>query len=124
MLADYALIIMLVVLVVSTIAGLPMGVAMIASSVLYLFISGRDMGLGAEMVLNGIFGNFAAVAVPLFIFAANIMDAGKISDRLLQFCLALVGRSPGGPRRGAGQLLNLSRSGRRCSPRSPSRRDC
>lgn len=96
MLAEYALPIMLVVLVATTIAGLPMGIAMIASSVLYLFISGRDVGLGAEMVLNGIFGNFAAVAVPLFIFAANIMDAGKISDRLLQFCLALVGRSPGG----------------------------
>ncbi len=96
MLAEYALPIMLAVLVVTTIAGLPMGIAMIASSVLYLFISGRDVGLGAEMVLNGIFGNFAAVAVPLFIFAANIMDAGKISDRLLHFCLALVGRSPGG----------------------------
>src|SRR6218665_2388926 len=96
MLADYALIIMLVVLVATTVAGLPMGIAMIASSVLYLFISGRDVGLGAEMVLNGIFGNFAALAVPLFIFAANVMDAGKISDRLLVFCLALVGRMPGG----------------------------
>jgi len=96
MLAEYALPIMLVVLIATTIAGLPMGIAMIASSVLYLFISGRDVGLGAEMVLNGVFGNFAALAVPLFIFAANIMDAGKISDRLLTFCLALVGRMPGG----------------------------
>jgi len=96
MLAEYALPIMLVVLVATTIAGLPMGIAMICSSVLYLFISGRDVGLGAEMVLNGVFGNFAALAVPLFIFAANIMDAGKISDRLLTFCLALVGRLPGG----------------------------
>ena len=96
MLAEYALPIMLVVLVATTVAGLPMGIAMIASSVLYLFISGRDVGLGAEMVLNGVFGNFAALAVPLFIFAANIMDAGKISDRLLTFCLALVGRMPGG----------------------------
>jgi C4-dicarboxylate transporter DctM subunit len=96
MFAEYALIIMLVVLVVSMLAGLPMGVAMICSSILYLFLSGRDVGLGAEMVLNGIFGNFAALAVPLFIFAANIMDAGKISDRLLTFCLALVGRMPGG----------------------------
>ncbi|SFV29031.1 TRAP transporter, DctM subunit [Devosia crocina] len=96
MLAEYALPIMIAVLVITTIAGLPMGIAMISSSVLYLFISGRDVGLGAEMVLNGIFGNFAAVAVPLFIFAANIMDAGKISDKLLNFCLALVGRLPGG----------------------------
>lgn len=94
--ADYALIIMLMILVATTLAGLPMGISMIVSSVLYLLISGRDVGLGAEMVLNGVFGNFAALAVPLFIFAANIMDAGKISDRLLVFCLALVGRMPGG----------------------------
>ncbi|UYN98076.1 MAG: TRAP transporter large permease [Devosia sp.] len=96
MLAEYALPLMLVILIATTVAGLPMGIAMIVSSVFYLFISGRDVGLGAEMVLNGIFGNFAAVAVPLFIFAANIMDAGKISDKLLNFCLALVGRLPGG----------------------------
>jgi tripartite ATP-independent transporter DctM subunit len=96
MLAAFAFPIMLVILVATTLAGLPMGVAMIVSSIYYLLVSGRDVGLGAEMVLNGIFGNFAALAVPLFIFAANIMDAGKISDRLLTFCLALVGRMPGG----------------------------
>lgn len=94
--ADYALLIMLVILVATTLAGLPMGISMIASSIIYLLISGRDVGLGAEMVLNGVFGNFAALAVPLFIFAANIMEAGKISDRLLTFCLAVVGRMPGG----------------------------
>lgn len=94
--AEYALLIMLVILVATTLAGLPMGISMIVSSIIYLLISGRDIGLGAEMVLNGVFGNFAALAVPLFIFAANIMDAGKISDRLLTFCLAVVGRMPGG----------------------------
>jgi tripartite ATP-independent transporter DctM subunit len=94
--AEYALLIMLVILVATTLAGLPMGISMIVSSIMYLLISGRDIGLGAEMVLNGVFGNFAALAVPLFIFAANIMDAGRISDRLLTFCLAVVGRMPGG----------------------------
>ena len=36
------------------------------------------------------------LAVPLFIVAANIMNAGTISDRLLTFCVALVGRFRGG----------------------------
>lgn len=96
MLADYALLLMLAILIATTLAGMPMGISMIVSSVFYLLFTGRDIGLGAEMVLNGLFGNFVALAVPLFIFAANIMDAGKISDRLLNFCLALVGRMPGG----------------------------
>jgi tripartite ATP-independent transporter DctM subunit len=36
------------------------------------------------------------LAIPLFIVAANFMNAGTISDRLTQFCLALVGRMKGG----------------------------
>lgn len=96
MLASVALPIMIVLLVVTTVAGMPMGIAMIVSSIFYLLLAGRDMGLASEQVLNGLFGNFVALAVPLFIFAANIMNAGKISDRLLKFALAVVGRMPGG----------------------------
>lgn len=94
--ADNALLLMIGLLVATTVAGLPMGIAMIVSSVFYLLMAGRDVGLAAENVLNGVFGNFVALAVPLFIFAANVMNAGKISDRLLDFALALVGRVPGG----------------------------
>ena len=72
-----------------TIAGLPMGISMIVASIFYLFFSGQDVGLAAENVLNGVFGNFVALAVPLFIFAANIMNAGKVSDRILTFCLGV-----------------------------------
>ncbi len=96
MLAAYAFPLMLVILLAITVTGTPLGLAMIASSVFYLAMSGRDVGLAAESVLNGIFGNFVALAVPLFIFAANIMNAGRISERLLTFALALVGRFPGG----------------------------
>lgn len=94
--ADNALIIMLILMVGTTVIGLPIGLSMIVSSVFYLFLAGRDVGLAAESVLNGVFGNFVALAVPLFIFAANVMNAGKVSDRLLEFALAMVGRLPGG----------------------------
>lgn len=96
MLAEYAFIIMLAILIGTTVAGLPIGISMIVSSVFYLLMVGRDVGLAAEQVLNGIFDNFVALAVPLFIFAANLMNAGKITDRLLDFALAMVGRLPGG----------------------------
>lgn len=39
---------------------------------------------------------FFLLAVPLFIVTANIMNAGSISDRLLSFCVAVVGRFRGG----------------------------
>lgn len=96
MLVAVAFPLMLVILIGSTVAGMPMGIAMIVSSIFYLLMAGRDVGLAAEQVLNGVFGNFVALAVPLFIFAANIMNASQISDRLLNFALAMVGRLPGG----------------------------
>jgi hypothetical protein len=46
--------------------------------------------------LQGLYRSFVLLAVPLFIVAANIMNAGTISDRLLGFCVAAVGRFRGG----------------------------
>ena len=36
------------------------------------------------------------LAIPLFILAADLMNIGSLTDRLLQFCLVLVGRFRGG----------------------------
>ena len=76
--------------------GMPIGFAMLVSGIGYLFASGQDVGLAAEQVLNGLYNSFVLLAVPLFIFAANVMNAGTISDRLLVFSLAIVGRFRGG----------------------------
>jgi tripartite ATP-independent transporter DctM subunit len=54
------------------------------------------MGIAAEQIVYGLYDSFVLLAVPLFIVAANIMNAGAISDRLLTFCVALVGRFKGG----------------------------
>jgi len=77
-------------------AGLPIAFAMFSAAIAYLFISGQDVGLVAEQSLNGLFDSFVLLAVPLFILAANFMNAGTVSDRLLAFCVALVGRFRGG----------------------------
>lgn len=76
--------------------GLPMGLAMICGSVLYLFMRGQDPGIVAEQFLNGMYSNYIMLAVPLFILAAEIMNSGTLSDRLLKWCDALVGRFRGG----------------------------
>ena len=39
----------------------------------------------ASQSLNGLFRSFVLLAVPLFIVAADIMNAGTISERLLKF---------------------------------------
>ncbi len=76
--------------------GLPIGHAMIAGSVLYLWLAGLDLGTAAEQLLNGMFASQVLLAVPLFILAAEFMNTGSITDRLLRFCNAVVGRFRGG----------------------------
>jgi len=76
--------------------GLPIGHAMIASSILYLLLTGLDLGTAAEQILNGLFNSYVLLAIPLFILAADLMNIGSLTDRLLQFCLVLVGRFRGG----------------------------
>ena len=76
--------------------GMPIGHAMIAAGIVYLFLTGQDIGLVASQSLNGLFSNFVLMAVPLFIFAAEIMNEAKITDRLFAFANLLVGRMRGG----------------------------
>ena len=76
--------------------GLPIGHAMIGGSILYLWLAGLDMGTAAEQLLNGMYTSYILLAVPLFIFAAEIMNSGSMTARLLVFCDALVGRFRGG----------------------------
>jgi tripartite ATP-independent transporter DctM subunit len=76
--------------------GMPIGYAIILGALVYLGVAGQDIALAGEQILQGLFNSFILLAVPLFIVAANIMNAGTISERLLQFCVAAVGRFRGG----------------------------
>jgi len=76
--------------------GLPIGHSMIIASSLYLLMAGLDLATVAEQLLNGLFNSYVLLAVPLFILAADLMNTGSLTDRLLKFCLVLVGRFRGG----------------------------
>ncbi|MFD1414317.1 TRAP transporter large permease [Oceanobacillus jeddahense] len=49
----------------------------------------------AMSMVNGL-DSFVLLAVPLFILAANLMNSGKISEKLIDFALAIVGPIRGG----------------------------
>ncbi len=76
--------------------GLPIGLSMLGASVFYLLISGQDVGIAAEQILNGLTNSYTLLAIPLFILASELMNLGSLSDKLLSWCNALVGRFRGG----------------------------
>ena len=75
---------------------MPIGFSMLMAGVAYLLVKGQDLGLVAEQVSNGLYNSYVLLAVPLFVFAANIMNAGTVSERIFDFCRILVGRMRGG----------------------------
>jgi len=76
--------------------GTPIAYSIILAALVYLALAGQSVGLAGKVLMDGLYQSFILLAVPLFIVAANIMNAGTISDRLLQFCVSLVGRFRGG----------------------------
>jgi len=76
--------------------GMPVAYAIIVGVLMYLGLAGQDLAIAGETMVQRLFDGFLLLAVPLFIVSANIMNAGSISDRLLKFCVALVGRFRGG----------------------------
>jgi len=76
--------------------GLPIGYSMIAGSILYLLLANLDLGTSAEQILNGLYNSYVLLAVPLFLFSAELMNVSRMTDHLLRFCDMLVGRFRGG----------------------------
>ena len=76
--------------------GAPVALSMIVAALVYLGVGGQDISLAGEQIIQGLYGSFVLLAVPLFIVAANVMNAGTVTERLLEFCVAAVGRFKGG----------------------------
>ncbi|AOG11419.1 MULTISPECIES: TRAP transporter large permease [Rhizobium/Agrobacterium group] len=91
-----AFLLCIVILLGLAVMGTPIAYAILVASFAYLAASGQSIGISGKILLDGLYQSFILLAVPLFIIAANIMNAGSVSDRLLQFCVALVGRFRGG----------------------------
>lgn len=76
--------------------GAPVAYAILSGIIVYLGVAGQDLAIAGQTMVQRLFDGFLLLAVPLFIVTANIMNAGSISDRLLKFCVAVVGRFRGG----------------------------
>lgn len=79
------------------ILGFPMFMSLLvaAMAVLLFFFSQTDTMILSQQLINGI-SSSVLLAVPMFIFSADIMCAGQTSKRLLNFIGSFVRHLPGG----------------------------
>lgn len=76
--------------------GIPIAFALLASAVVLMMVMGIfDTQIIAQNLINGA-NNFSLMAIPFFILAGELMNAGGISKRIVGFAMALVGHIRGG----------------------------
>ncbi|RLE14925.1 TRAP transporter large permease, partial [Candidatus Aerophobetes bacterium] len=76
--------------------GYPIALGMFVSSVLYLLLSHIDLSLIVDNMVLKFESNFVLLAVPLFIFTAKVMNAGKITNRIFDLAQDALGSLRGG----------------------------
>lgn len=89
-------VLMILVLVLLIAVRVPVGVALMVPSLLYLmFDSTAQLDIAAQQLVGGA-DNFALLAVPMFILLGNLANASGVTDRIFDFATGLLGRTKGG----------------------------
>jgi len=82
-------------LIVSFIIRMPIGFGMLAGSIAYYFAKGLSIGSLLNTVCFGLTNAYILIAIPLFIFTANVMNSSEVTDKIFDFARSVIGRKPG-----------------------------
>ena len=88
--------VLLVAFVVLLLASVPIAIAMGAASLVAVLVVGQIPPMVIVQRMYSGVDSFVLLAVPLFILAGSLMEAGGISARLVQLARVLVGHVRGG----------------------------
>jgi tripartite ATP-independent transporter DctM subunit len=85
----------LAIFILIFILRMPIALGMISAGAVYFILKGGDLSLVTSHITHTFFTNFVIIAVPLFIFTANIMNTGKVTDMIYSFAHSICGRMRG-----------------------------
>ncbi|MBY0121459.1 TRAP transporter large permease [Bacillus sp. S/N-304-OC-R1] len=86
----------LFVFILTFILRIPIALGMVAAGIYYFMASGLDIGIVVDNVAYNLYSSYVLIAIPLFVFTANVMNSGLITDRVFSFANSIVGRYKGG----------------------------
>lgn len=75
---------------------MPISFSLMVPSIFYYILTGKNLSQFAAIITGGMFSHYVILAAPLFIFAANIMNNGQVTEQIFKFANGLVGRFKGG----------------------------
>ena len=88
--------IMIMMIVALALIGVPMSFSMLTGSVWFMLSSGMPQTLMIQRLIMAVGDSFSMLAIPFFMLAGTIMNAGGVATRIFDFCNTLVGHIPGG----------------------------
>lgn len=80
----------IIVFVLIFLLRMPISLGMIAAGTFYFITAGTDLGSVANHIMNTYYSNYVIIAVPLFIFTANVMNSGKVTEMVFKFATGLA----------------------------------
>lgn len=95
---NLALIVFFLTFIAVFLLRMPIGIGMMVSSIFYFALShhpAASLDMVATQFLTNMNSSFILIAVPLFVFMAEIMNSGKVTSMIFSFANALVGKKKG-----------------------------
>lgn len=94
---NWGVFVLFVSLAVCFIIRMPISFSMLASCILYFLIAAPNaMGSVYTVITGNMIAGFTMLAAPLFVFMANVLNEGEVTDKMFDFCNGLLGRMKGG----------------------------
>ena len=92
---SWYLIIPFAFLIVAFALRMPIGLGMLAGSIAYYLAKGLSLGSLLNTVCYGLTNAYILIAIPLFVFTANVMNSSEVTDKIFDFARSLIGRRHG-----------------------------
>jgi tripartite ATP-independent transporter DctM subunit len=82
-------------LILAFVLRMPIGLGMLVGAIAYFLAKGLSLGSMINAMCYGLTNAYILIAIPLFIFTANVMNSGLITDKIFDFARAIIGRKHG-----------------------------
>ncbi|UCF99541.1 MAG: TRAP transporter large permease [Spirochaetaceae bacterium] len=82
-------------LILAFVIRMPIGLGMLAGSIAYFLAKGLSLGSLLNTVCYGLTNAYILIAIPLFVFTANVMNSSEVTDKIFDFARSLIGRRHG-----------------------------
>jgi tripartite ATP-independent transporter DctM subunit len=82
-------------LIFAFVIRMPIGLGMLVGSIAYFLAKGLSLGSLLNTVCYGLTNAYILIAIPLFVFTANVMNSSEVTDKIFDFARSLIGRRHG-----------------------------